>query len=209
MGGPGSGTWYRWDKKTTTEEIHSVDIRYMRRRGLLKSSHFGTLSWSRPNGERTGWIRYQALDDRLVLMYRYRKSGDEWQGVEESISFDWTPCNYGGNRCWFLCPRCSRRVAVLYGLGPRFLCRHCYRLPYASQQENSIDRLKRKARKIRESLGASNNLGDPVWEKPKGMHWRMFERLLQEEEAANEASTRAWVEKVQMLMGWTMPTDSG
>jgi hypothetical protein len=37
----------------------------------------------------------------------------------------------------------------------------------------------------------------------------MFERLLQEEEAANEASTRAWVEKVQMLMGWTMPTDSG
>ena len=27
MGGPGSGGWYRWDKRTTTEEIKRIDIR--------------------------------------------------------------------------------------------------------------------------------------------------------------------------------------
>jgi hypothetical protein len=35
MGGVGSGNWYRFDKKTTTSECHSVDVRYLHREGLL------------------------------------------------------------------------------------------------------------------------------------------------------------------------------
>ena len=36
MGGEGSGNWYRFDKKTTIAECHSVDVRYLHREGLLK-----------------------------------------------------------------------------------------------------------------------------------------------------------------------------
>jgi hypothetical protein len=36
VGGIGSGGWYSFDKKTTTEECHNVDVRYLHRHGLLK-----------------------------------------------------------------------------------------------------------------------------------------------------------------------------
>jgi hypothetical protein len=43
MGCVGSGNWYRFDKKTTTEECHSVDVRYLHREGLLKPGHWFSL----------------------------------------------------------------------------------------------------------------------------------------------------------------------
>lgn len=52
MGGRGSGTWYRWDKKTTCEEVKRVDIRYLQKQGYLKTARFGTLSWSPRNASR-------------------------------------------------------------------------------------------------------------------------------------------------------------
>jgi Transposase DDE domain len=38
-----------------------------------------------------------------------------WIAVSVYV-LEWTPCNYGGARPWFLCPMdgCRRRVAVLY-----------------------------------------------------------------------------------------------
>jgi hypothetical protein len=46
----------------------------------------------------------------------------------------------------------------------------------------------RKVRKIRERLGASDNLLEPVLYKPKNMHQKTFERLRDE---ADQASTLA------------------
>ena len=40
MGGEGSGNWYRFDKKATTDECHSVDVRYLHRKGLLTPRHW-------------------------------------------------------------------------------------------------------------------------------------------------------------------------
>ena len=59
------------------------------------------------------------------------------------------------------------------------MCRHCYALPYGSQQETAQDRLYRKVRKIRDRLGASHNLMESLWpwNKPKGMHWSTYDRL--------------------------------
>jgi hypothetical protein len=199
MGGIGSGSWYRWDKKTTTEEVHRVDIRYMRKRELLRwPGYTGSLAWSR-GGEQTGSIRFRVERDRLVLIYRYRFHGEEWQDVEEHVWFNRTPCNYGSERLWFLCPHCGKRVAVLHGAGARFLCRHCYTLPYGSQNETYMGRMMRKARKIRASRGASYNLLEPIWEKPNGMHWKTFERLLRAEEEANQASTFVMAEQTRMF----------
>jgi hypothetical protein len=36
MGGAGSGNWYRYDKKSTTKECRSLDVRRFRREGLRK-----------------------------------------------------------------------------------------------------------------------------------------------------------------------------
>jgi hypothetical protein len=179
MGGVGSGSWYRWDKKNTAESQHRVDVRYMKRHGFLRPGMMGQLSWTW-RGQQTGSVGYLVMEGRLILHYRHRPRGGEWEDVEETVWFDRTYCNYGGMRIWFRCPHCVRRVAVLYGAGKRFLCRHCYSLTYASQQEGCADRLLRKAQGIRRRLGGSESLSDPLPPKPKGMHWRTYWRLCEE-----------------------------
>ena len=117
------------------------------------------------------------FDREMRLNFRYRRNGGDWEKAEQIIWFTETPCNYGGSRKWFRCPRCDTRVAVLYGADVKFLCRHCYRLPYASQGESVLDRMSRKADKISKKLEAEEYLVDGDLWKPKGMHWRTFYNL--------------------------------
>jgi hypothetical protein len=187
MGGPGSGRWYRWKgTRTTLDEVHRLDVRWLQRHGYLQRWGRGVLTWHRGDHD-AGAVGVALEDGRLVVAYRFKASGGDWEPVRQVLDLDWTPCHYGGQRPWFRCPGCQRRVAVLCLDGQWFLCRHCYELPYGSQQETAEDRSLRKVRTLRERLGASMNLLEPIWTKPKGMHWRTFERLLQEEETAQRA----------------------
>jgi len=189
MGGSGSGGWYRWDKKATTESQHRIDIRWLKKNGYLKSGISTSLLWS-CNGEQTGSIGFETTTRGIILNYRHRPYGGNWEPVKQEILYDSTECHYGGHRKWFLCPCCLRRVAVLYGAGKYFFCRHCYDLTYSSQQESPPFRLLRKAQKIRKLLGASECTDYPITDKPKGMHWKTFNRLKQE---AYRASNHSWV----------------
>ena len=144
----GSGGWHRFDKKTTTDECQSIDVRYLHRNGLLQPGHSFSLRWSRA-GRQIGSIGGAAHDDdRVTFFYRHRSGGlgGEWEGVMETVALEWTACNFGGERPWFLCPGagCGRLVAVLYGPGRYFLCRHCYE----SQREDKTHRALRRAQKI-------------------------------------------------------------
>ena len=186
MGGFGSGR-RSWGVKATTESRYWIDIRWLKRQGYLWPGNSGSLVWSL-RGEQTGSIGYRMEEDWMILNYRHRPKGGDWEEVEQTIFFDRTLCNYGGYRTWFLCPRCRKRVVVLYGAGKYFYCRHCYNLTYGSQQEGKADRLMRKARKIRQLLGASDNLFEPIWLKPKNMHWKTFDRLRKEAVNANNLS---------------------
>jgi hypothetical protein len=142
-----------------------------------------------------------------MLLYRHRRGlGGEWEDVSEPIELAWTPCNFGGERPWFICPGtdCGRRVAVLYGPGRYFLCRHCYDLSYQSQRDNEMYRALHRAQDIRRRLGGSANMMEPFPEKPKGMHWKTYERLWWEHHEAEMeqlASMKAWLEKVEKKVG--------
>jgi len=186
MGGPGSGRWYWWKgTRTTLDEAYRLDVRWLQRHGYLDGRPHG-VTWSR--GERqVGSLLLVLQHAGVVLTYSYRVGGGDWESVRQVVTLDWTPCHYGGERPWFRCAGCRRRVAVLCGAGQWFLCRHCYALPYGSQQETAQNRHYRKVRKIRDRLGASHNLTEPIWpwQKPKGMHWRTWERLQQQEEHAH------------------------
>jgi len=175
MGGPGSGNWYRWDKKTTLDEVKRIDIRYMRNEGLLKPGYTGSLRWT-SRGKSTGSIQFACQQDYLQLNYRYKTGVDDWTPVEEFVCFDRTPCNYGGERLWFLCPCCNRRVALLCLYRARFLCRHCHKLPYSSQQESPIDRAIEQKHKLGVRIFDDYEHGEG-WRKKKGMHQSTFDRL--------------------------------
>ena len=210
MGGEGSGNWYRFDKKTTIAECHSVDVRYLHREGLLKPGRWFSLRWSRADRE-TGSIRGVVegaeRPEQMILLYRYRGGlGGEWEDVQERVSLDWTACNFGGERPWFICPGtgCGQRVAILYGPGKYFLCRHCYDLVYESQRENEMHRALRRAQTIRERLGGSANMTKPFPEKPKGMHHETYWRLREahdEAEMAQLVGMREWLDKFEKKVG--------
>src|SRR3954469_4154907 len=74
LGGLGSGNWYRFDKKTTTDECHGVDVRYLHREGLLEPGRWFSLRWSRA-GRETGSIRDAVLGnekpEQVILTYRH------------------------------------------------------------------------------------------------------------------------------------------
>src|SRR5690606_34688539 len=143
MGGVGSGRYCRWSNTTTIEETKRIDIRFMRRKGMLYAGGRGSLNWTRGN-EPAGDIRYSCHAHHIVFHYRYRAGGDEWQSVDPVVNFDRTPCHIGGERLWFICPNCRRRCEVLCLAGKWPACRKCYRLPYRSQCESPLDRLRRR-----------------------------------------------------------------
>ncbi|MDP9481175.1 MAG: hypothetical protein M3R38_36840 [Actinomycetota bacterium] len=212
MGGSGSGNRHRFDKKATTGEAQSLDVRYLHREGLLKPWLSFSLQWSRA-GRETGSIGGMVegtpgdLPERVVLSYCHRSgAGGKSEDIKESVPLEWTPCNFGGERPWFICPGagCGRRVAVLYGPGRYFLCRHCYDLRYESQRENGTHRALRRAQKIREGLGGSANMTEPFPERPKGMHRRTYERLWWEHHQAETeqlAGMRAWLDGLERKIG--------
>jgi hypothetical protein len=203
MGGVGSGSWYRF-KKTTTDECQSIDVRYLHRNDLLQPGRSFSLRWSQA-GKQIGSIGGVTHDDdRVTFFYRHRSGGSagECEDVEETVPLTLTACNFGGERPWFICPGadCGRRVAILYGPGRYFLCRHCYDLRYESQREDKTHRALRTAQKIRQCLGGSANMMEPFPEKSKGMHWSTYERLWWKHHAAEMeqlAGMREWLDRFE------------
>lgn len=136
----------------------------------------------------------------MILNYRSRSSGGDWQPMEYAVTLERTPCNVGGRRAWFLCPAqgCGQRVAMLYG-GSIFACRHCHKLAYECQRETDDDRAMRRADTIRRRLGWKVGIANPVGDKPRGMHWRTFERLKAEHDAFANESWAGMAERLGLM----------
>ncbi|MGB8868334.1 MAG: hypothetical protein WCC96_03685 [Rhodomicrobium sp.] len=43
---------------------------------------------------------------------------------------------------------------------------------------------------------------EPIWDKPKGIHWRTFERLKARIEDQDEIATFAFVLRANEIIGW-------
>ena len=95
-------------------------------------------------------------------------------------------------------------MAILHGPGRYFLCRHCYDLVYESRRDNAMDCALHKAQSVRERLGGSANIMEPFPEKPKGMHWKTYERLWWEHHEAEMEQLigmREWLARLEMKVG--------
>lgn len=195
MGGIGSGRGYQ-DGKKTTSDMKPLDIRQLHRKGLLKPGANFSWHWS-VNGREFSAIDIRTEADRVILDYRSRRLGGEWQPMNYPVYLDWTACTLGGRRPWFICPAqgCGRRVAILFG-GSFFACRHCHQLAYECQRENDDDRAARSADTIRRRLGWKVGILNPTGWKPKGMHWDTFMRLHIEHDRLVQKSLAGIVRRV-------------
>jgi hypothetical protein len=99
-----------------------------------------------------------------------------------NIRLTTTTAGFGGTRTWFLCSRCDRRCSILYdNPASGWVCRICASGHYASEVEAPIDRMYRRARKLRCRLGQHDpDMTFPFPGKPVGMHWSTYLRLRKE-----------------------------
>jgi len=199
MGGPGSGRRWHSNTKETTESSRPLDIRKLQRAGVLVPGRWFGWEWTI-----AGWsvanIQVRVKAGRVVLVYRYRRRGDnDWQDVEQPINLEFTSCNLGGTRPWWLCPSCGRRVAVLYGPGKHYACRHCYNLVYECQRETADDRAARRADRLRKRLGWQPGILNGNGWRPKGMRWRTYERHTAEHDAFVQVSLAGMARRLGIL----------
>ncbi len=195
MGGFGSGR-PSGSGRDTVEACRSIDVNKLNRKGCLHPGWAGGWQWTR-DGEKVASISMRSEADRLHLFYRVRIGGGEWEDVAETVRIFRVSCRLGGTRPYFICPgvvsgiTCGRRVAKLHGPGRYFLCRHCYRLAHACQREGALDRMFRRANKIRQRLGGDPGMAMPFPGRPKGMwrrtYMRLREQVFEAEMLADEA----------------------
>lgn len=174
MGNSSSG---RHGGNPCTDKMNELDVRQLARAGRLSPGQFFGWGWTR-RGRKVASVDIQSCAGHVILSYRTRSSNADWQEMNYPVRLTWTPCNYGGERAWWICPvaGCGRRVAILFG-GSRYACRQCHRLAYRSQRENEEDRALRRANRLRQALGWVPGIAHDDGNKPKGMHWKTYNRL--------------------------------
>lgn len=164
-----------------TDDKRSLDIRRLHRAGMPQQGNAFGWHWTR-HGEKVASINIVVADDFVALSYRQSWRGGEWKDCLNTVRLDWTACNFGGKRPWWLCPTagCGRRVAVLYSGNGLYACRHCFGLAYRSQRETDGDLAVRRANKVRDRLGWARGILNMPEGRPKGMHWTTYLHLLDE-----------------------------
>ena len=184
MGGRGSGRRSSYNGKAETNDSMPLDIRKFTRQGLLVPGNSFSWQWL-VNDRQVSGISIRVEFQGVVLSYRIRSIGEV---VEQRVHTQTSPCHLGGQRHWFTCPRCSKRVAVLYAPGWYFACRGCGGLAYATQNEGTGDRASTKADKLRKRLGWVAGILNGSGGKPKGMHWQTYKRIKSHHDALVQVS---------------------
>lgn len=157
MGGFGSGNWNRHRSYNTVDlmpEFYAIDFKNLRGEVAAKArDEFSNKSIR---------LRYFRNGSTVVLIFHEQERIDGDEPLAPIIKIVSTPCHFGGEREWLLCPEptCGRRVGSLFiGEHHRIACRKCLGLLYESQYggriENRLSRLRAIHRKFgRGGIGA-------------------------------------------------------
>lgn len=164
--------------KSTTQDCLALDVRLLKKAGALEYEAVTPWAWF-SNGE--------MVAARLIFVDEY---GVQVRGIEDLLERPggplprWltttgTPCHLGGERLWWQCDHCDRRAAILYETDGWWACRLCQSLVYRCQRERRVNRAHRRANKIRTRLDWRVGIAHPGSGRPKGMHRRTYERLVE------------------------------
>jgi hypothetical protein len=199
MGGLGSGGKnkahdYTSRYKTLDSFMFGECIPIMEKAGMAE--HEGPLRCH--DGTSVNVVLYP---DCLVVEvdYCWAHKGERGE-IYEDIRLDTVGNNYGGQRYYFLCPCCGRRCRFLYLHQVHFKCRQCAQLNYTSQQvtHGPDEAAHRLNQFLRNKFGVGESLAPfefrSFWpERLHGMHYKTYERLLQEYDDLYAQYDRAFV----------------
>jgi len=138
------GRWY-CSRKRVVEECEELSISRLREWGYLRGQCSGVLNWT---WERSGRSNHAGIFTDVTgspyarMNYQITRRDGQQETYDYRIALAKTPCHFGGERFWFVCPCCGRRAGKLF-LGNRdgrFLCRTCQNLSYESRNESRMGR---------------------------------------------------------------------
>jgi hypothetical protein len=192
MGGIGSGA-RRSTHVGNVEQMLALDIRVLRRLGVVSPGECtcDTVQWS-IGGLSTSSARLRVdLSDieRGGVMAITGNMPDG--GIKQHVGIEMVPSQFGGHRCYLICPVTGQRCEVIYYAGGRFASRHAQRLSYAVQSMNDLSRARRKAAKLRSRLCGSG--GQP---RPRGSN--RIDTMIRLREADYEANT-LYLDRLRIL----------
>lgn len=140
MGGYGSGRPGKRPVAEESEAWHIGDLRDAITQVVAAgpgAEYTGSIRWTRGIARHVVAACAFTLAGRpggkLLLTLHYTCRGES---VTDDTMLVSTRPNYGGQRWWFRCSGCHRRVGVLYAPGRFWRCRHCWRITYQSSNES-------------------------------------------------------------------------
>src|SRR6266700_1361121 len=209
MGGLHSG---RARRHTCIDDCLTIDTAWLRKQKILgKSRSSFSITWKKwtetdftKTRERAYLVQayYRhgehptlTLDYRVTLAYDDYRSPQE-RSYTETIQLASTPCNYGGERWWFIAPCCGARVRVLY-INPKRgelsrmtpQCRTCLDLHYASQMQSYIERHKTYERYLLANYG---------------LYWASYRYDFELKEHYLEMTPGLWALRMQSVIDWNL-----
>lgn len=175
MGGPNSGR-RRTVHRGAVEQYPALDLRILRRAGLIRPGEctYDTLTWRNQAPEALSVRIFADLSDDRHASIRLR--GD---GIDQDIAIVVVPSGFGGVRHHMICPINGARSEVLYLVDGIFASRQAHRLTYASQSQDELGRIRRKANKLHRRLE-----GDDRYARPGGRN--RVRRVKQRKQADHE-----------------------
>ena len=123
-------------RRTFIEHCVDLDIRCLVRDDLLIQNSKFEWVWKGRSHQSKGAITIQVFSNYLFLHYVVQTDGVK-KPMLQFVMMSTTNC-HGGRRSWFLCPKCIKRVNILYFKERAFQCRKCHQLVYTSQYPTKI-----------------------------------------------------------------------
>ncbi len=167
MGGIGSGQ-KRSTNRGAVEQFPSIDLRILKRAGLLRFSEctYDTLCWSNQGLEQLSvriFIDLSDTDDAyLKILFDTATIPQKFGAAIECV-----PCPYGGYRCYFLCPLDGKRCEQLFFADGCWASRRAHKLIYTSQSQDQLSRARRNVVKLHRQIN-----GDIRYKRPRGQNRR-------------------------------------
>ena len=159
-------------KRLTVEVLAAdcIDVGELSRNGLLKEPKVSI----RP-GLRLPDIEKMSADRYVIVISLHDVRTPQY------VHLSWTPCHFGSERPWMLCPHCRKRVARLFkGMGGYF-CRGCIgNPPYESQLRNEMARVYLRVYRLRQRIGGGRPVTSPIPERPYRMWRKTYNRIVAE-----------------------------
>ena len=166
MGGLGSG---RQDQRRNTGSVENatrIDIRAVTKSPQIRNGHWFHLETPE------AFKLYARISDDLLQIAQLRPSETH---LYAELRLENHPRHFGGHQNYLLCPHCKKSASILYLVIPKELgCRTCLKLAYESQYYKHPAPLLVRANKLREKLGGTAGLINPLPDRPKGMHWNTY-----------------------------------